>query len=632
MAYLTAAVLLLVSVFNTTGAAVTATPNPQQEPDVKLATIDEQPDNDRRTISGAPLTVTVFDNLAMAVNFDGRNQFFAGNAAGTYISVDGTVYGHNAPASWSFDPIDLTPVSNSGVMGIGSEADPFRIETVVRVGDTGLELTQVTSYVNGELFYRVELSVRNTTGNNQSVRIIHAADLFLNFPGNQLDYGFGIFDRPSGSVGALSQDGRSIQVFTPITPADAYQEAFYDTLWNQIGTGANAGPGFNNSVDTSFHDVAAGLQWNRTIPANGSVEIALAGAFGIEESIIDIYTPPSGLLDVVFLVDQSASMAGTIEIFQREIDQVVERLRERVPNTAFGLATFADYPIPGPDYGVPGDVPYTVQQTITTDLAIFRNAVANITLMNGGDNASACARALYEVVDFNWRDNAQRVVVLIGDAEPHTTNTLLGSGLPDPGRDGIPGTSDDIDFVDAINLTRRNRITTVSLLSETQRTTPNARRSFELATDRQSAVLPRDTASITSFILRLVNAAVGAPVDPNTTAIVLDSFTATVTPGGIEVRWVTSREVNTWGFHLLRSADGTRASAERVTSQLIPAQGRGQAGATYTWLDTSADPDGVYTYWLQEIETDGTVIEYDVATLAQAPMRTNRIFLPVIIR
>lgn len=72
-AYLTAAVLLLVSVFSTTGAAGTATPNPQQVPDVKLATLDAQPVSNGVTISGAPLTVTVFDNLAMAVNFDGRN-------------------------------------------------------------------------------------------------------------------------------------------------------------------------------------------------------------------------------------------------------------------------------------------------------------------------------------------------------------------------------------------------------------------------------------------------------------------------------------------------------------------------------------------------------------------------------
>lgn len=68
-------------------------------------------------------------------------------------------------------------------------------------------------------------------------------------------------------------------------------------------------------------------------PPMVALKLLLPALFGIEESIIDIYTPPSGLLDVVFLVDQSASMAGTIEIFQREIDQVVERLRERVPDT-----------------------------------------------------------------------------------------------------------------------------------------------------------------------------------------------------------------------------------------------------------------------------------------------------------
>jgi hypothetical protein len=116
-----------------------------------------------------------------------------------------------------------------------------------------------------------------------------------------------------------------------------------------------------------------------------------------------------------------------------------------------------------------------------------------------------------------------------------------------------------------------------------------------------------------------------------TNAITLDSFTATATTGGIEVKWVTSAEIDTWGFHLLRSADGTRASAERVTSEMILAEGRGQGGATYTWLDTSADPDTTYTYWLEETEIDGTTLEYGPSSWAPAnPTNTHTVYVPFI--
>jgi hypothetical protein len=303
-----------------------------------------------------------------------------------------------------------------------------------------------------------------------------------------------------------------------------------------------------------------------------------------------------------------------------------------VPNTAFGLATFSDYP---GIYGVSGDVPYAVQQTLTTDIALFETAVNDISTFagSGGDRAEAYGRALDEVVNFNWRENAQRVVVLVGDADPHTERTVYGDGRPDPGPDGIVGTSDDIDFVDAINRTRVNEITVVGLLASTSSTTIKAARFFDFVTEGKYERIPGTPDSLLPSILAVVTTAVCTPADASR-AIVLERFTATPVTSGIEVRWVTSSEINTWGFHLLRSADGTRESAERITPELIPAEGRGQAGASYTWLDTDVEPGITYTYWLEETETDGTVIEYGTSVWSQPGTNaTNHsIHLPIIIR
>jgi hypothetical protein len=116
------------------------------------------------------------------------------------------------------------------------------------------------------------------------------------------------------------------------------------------------------------------------------------------------------------------------------------------------------------------------------------------------------------------------------------------------------------------------------------------------------------------------------------TAITLLSFTATPQTNGIMVRWATSSERDTWGFHVWRSADGTRANAVRVTQQLIIGQGR-NGGATYQWLDTSAQPNVTYTYWLEEITLNGASHDHGPSNAVRLiVMGANRIYLPLVVR
>jgi hypothetical protein len=98
------------------------------------------------------------------------------------------------------------------------------------------------------------------------------------------------------------------------------------------------------------------------------------------------------------------------------------------------------------------------------------------------------------------------------------------------------------------------------------------------------------------------------------------------------VRWATSSERDTWGFHVWRSADGTRANAVRVTQQLIIGQGR-NGGATYQWLDTSAQPNVTYTYWLEEITLNGASHDHGPSNAVRLiVMGANRIYLPLVVR
>jgi hypothetical protein len=118
------------------------------------------------------------------------------------------------------------------------------------------------------------------------------------------------------------------------------------------------------------------------------------------------------------------------------------------------------------------------------------------------------------------------------------------------------------------------------------------------------------------------------------TAITLVSFRAIRQEQGIAIHWETGSELDSWGFHLWRSSDGTRSSAVQATSELILAQGNSTRGARYTWMDTGIEPDNTYTYWLEEIELDGTRNEYGpISTIVESDVQSShQIYLPAIVR
>lgn len=92
--------------------------------------------------------------------------------------------------------------------------------------------------------------------------------------------------------------------------------------------------------------------------------------------------------------------------------------------------------------------------------------------------------------------------------------------------------------------------------------------------------------------------------------VMLDSLGATSLPEGIRLAWETTLEVENLGFHVLRATE-PMAEPTRLTASLIPSQapGGGQ-GASYEWLDGSAEVGATYFYWLEALATDGTVTRY----------------------
>ncbi len=204
--------------------------------------------------------------------FEFYSPFNPIGACTTQIHVDGVTYGPaSIPAGNS--PVPFTVVSQSAVTGSGTASDPFKIETVVAVGDTGLSIREVDSYQVGQETYRTDVTVENSSPNSKVVIVYRAGDCYL----QGSDAGFGAVDPVSGSVTCVASDdggltsGNRIEQWIPLTPGSHYYESSYFNVWSEIAAG-------NEFPDTctcdTYLDNGAGLSWSLVVPAGGSVVVS----------------------------------------------------------------------------------------------------------------------------------------------------------------------------------------------------------------------------------------------------------------------------------------------------------------------------------------------------------------------
>lgn len=253
--------------------------------------------------SSGPLTqVHVGTDLSCQVSHTGDTvfEFYPSSVnpgdCGTFLASGGTLYApdfasHGGTATGSLNGgsgyTAFTPVSQSGVTGSGTAADPFRVVTTVTAG--ALTLTQTDSYVAGNEFYDTDTVVSNSTDASVTATLYHAGDCFL----QNSDSGFGAFDSASGTTLCTENANNSplgrILGFTPRTGGSHYVETEYSTVWGQITA---AGAQFPDTCDcTVSEDNGAGLSWPITVPATGSTTVSVRSTFSPTGNL----TPPDSV-------------------------------------------------------------------------------------------------------------------------------------------------------------------------------------------------------------------------------------------------------------------------------------------------------------------------------------------------
>ena len=158
--------------------------------------------------------------------------------------------------------------------------------------------------------------------------------------------------------------------------------------------------------------------------------IALLSGISSGGALARTVVEPQGQIDVELAFDTTASMAYTIEQAKRDGATIVARVRDAFPETRFAVVSFRDY---GNAHG-----DYEVLQPMTEDLGALQAEFLRLRpehnsspLNTAAEEYNLLFQKSYTDAALDWRSQARKVVVVLGDAQPHGAGASGISGCTD---------------------------------------------------------------------------------------------------------------------------------------------------------------------------------------------------------
>jgi hypothetical protein len=258
--------------------------------------------------SNGPLTriaVSTELNCQVAHQGDQSYEFYDGlsdvAACGTFLSLNGVLYGPSEiPAGFSPQAV-WTGVSQSTVTGSGTDADPFTITTVADAGPSA-RVTEIDSYAAGKESYRTDIQIQNRGSAAINGFLYRAADCYL----QDSDVGVGRIDDGAPACVASDQPGARIEQWVPLTSGShAFAGQYFDN-WNFI----QAQQQYPDRCDCQEPvDDGAGISWTVSLEPDASATFSHltlfspAGRRALTTTLtVDDATPQSGAI-VQFLAN-----------------------------------------------------------------------------------------------------------------------------------------------------------------------------------------------------------------------------------------------------------------------------------------------------------------------------------------
>lgn len=121
--------------------------------------------------------------------------------------------------------------------------------------------------------------------------------------------------------------------------------------------------------------------------------------------------------DIIFAIDTTGSMKDDLESLKGRWIPELHRMMENFESARLGLVFYRDYNDSYNFHGLP-----VKTFNFTQDMSLFEKNLSSITIrgIEGGDVPEAVYEALYAgLTYFDWRDDAQKIIILVGDAAPH---------------------------------------------------------------------------------------------------------------------------------------------------------------------------------------------------------------------
>lgn len=149
------------------------------------------------------------------------------------------------------------------------------------------------------------------------------------------------------------------------------------------------------------------------VNARLSVENALKS---VETSVNRVLkTQTDDGLDLCFVVDTTGSMDDDIQNAKDNMARILDSLAAKTENYRVALIDYRDFPW---RTGDEDDYPCALQLDFSEDNDVITQAIYALDLGYGGDNDETVYSGLMKAVSLNWRSDAKKVIIIMGDAAP----------------------------------------------------------------------------------------------------------------------------------------------------------------------------------------------------------------------
>jgi Mg-chelatase subunit ChlD len=137
-------------------------------------------------------------------------------------------------------------------------------------------------------------------------------------------------------------------------------------------------------------------------------------------------------LDLCFVVDTTGSMGPYIDDAKANMRSILSVLEDKSENFRVAIVDYRDFPS---RTGASQDYPSKLQLDFTSDADAIIAAINALNLGHGGDTPETVYSGLMEAIALDWRANAQKAIIVLGDAPPldpepytgYTFNSVLAA-------------------------------------------------------------------------------------------------------------------------------------------------------------------------------------------------------------